>query len=114
VAELNHDDFVVREKASRELAALGASVAPALREYLRDDKLALEARRRIQRLLEAIDAEGTSGPVVRWLRATEVLERLGTPAARDALRRLATGADPVARQAKNSLRRLDRQAPRRP
>jgi hypothetical protein len=50
IAELDSDDFKVRERAAKGLEDLGASVCPVLREALKDNPPA-ETRQRIERLL---------------------------------------------------------------
>jgi hypothetical protein len=50
IAELGSDDFKTRERAARELTALGPSVAGLVREALRG-KLSAEARDRLERIL---------------------------------------------------------------
>ena len=63
---------------------------------------------RIMRLLQQLVPDALSPQRLRLLRALEVLERAGTPAARQVLRSLGQGAegDEVTRQAKASLARL--------
>jgi RNA polymerase sigma factor (sigma-70 family) len=105
VAELDSDDFIVREKATRELAALGDRAEPALRKTL--PKASAESRRRIEDILKLIDPS-SSADLLRGLRAMEVLEWVGSADARQVLKTLAEG-DPQARltrDAKASLRRL--------
>jgi WD40 repeat protein len=107
IAELDADAFAAREKASKELAALGASAGPALKEALRN-KPSPEAARRLRELLKKMNVQVTPLETVRALRAVEALERISTPPAREALRVLAeNSADPdVVREARASLRRL--------
>jgi type II secretory pathway pseudopilin PulG len=50
--DLDNDDFATRERAYKELQELGAAGAPAFREALKNTDLPLEARRRVERLLE--------------------------------------------------------------
>jgi RNA polymerase sigma factor (sigma-70 family) len=102
VAELDSERFAVRQQAARELEALGESAAPALHKALAGP-LPLETRRRIEQVLAR-----QPGARLQALRAVEVLEHIGTPAARELLQALAQGI-PEARQtreAKASLRRL--------
>jgi hypothetical protein len=105
--ELDDDRFSVREKAMQELAHLGELVEPALRQALAD-RPAIEVRLRIEQLLEKVGGRNLSGEPLRAWRAVEVLERIGTPAARHVLKNLGGGA-PGARltqEAKASLERL--------
>ena len=104
VKDLDDDEFAVREKASEELAKLGADAEWALREALRGRPSA-ELRRRAERLLARRPALAPER--LRELRALELLERLESPEARALLERLAQGdADaPLTRDAKAALRR---------
>ena len=108
LAELNSDDFVTREEALRGLERLGQTAEPALRKALAGRPPA-EVRRRANYLLQKLDGwPATSPDALRTWRALEVLEHVGTPAAKQVLEALAAGA-PEARQtqeAKASLRRL--------
>jgi hypothetical protein len=90
VADLDNDDFDVRERASQKLAKAG----PAAEVFLRAAWAAgpgPEARRRIAPLLKPLDKIGPER--LRSLRGVEILEVLGTSAARKQLERLAAGAD---------------------
>jgi hypothetical protein len=71
--------------------------------------IALEARKRLERLVEQASAP-TPAPLVRALRAIEVLEHAGTAETKDVLLALAGGAPQAAitREAKASLQRLTR------
>ena len=55
IAELNSDDFKVRDKASAELEALGSPVAATLRDALKAAPSA-EARERLERVLERVSS----------------------------------------------------------
>jgi WD40 repeat protein len=107
LARLDSRQFAERERSMRELERLGLSAEVALLKA-RADRPSLEVRQRLDRLLERLD-----GPS-KWqaLRGLEVLEWLGTPDVRAALRELAEGDDPstLTRQAKASLARLQRGA----
>jgi hypothetical protein len=65
--------------------------APALRQTL-EAKPSAEVRRRAENLLAALDQPITNAEMLRRLRAVEVLEQIGTPAAREQLKALAGGA----------------------
>jgi hypothetical protein len=107
IADLDDDEFEVREKASKELGELCESVEPALREALEANPSA-EVRQRVEALLEIVQNPTPPPNRLHELRALEALERIGTPAARDLLRTLADGA-PAARltqEAKTALERL--------
>jgi hypothetical protein len=112
VEGLDHDDFDTRERAERELTGMGEGVAAELRPALARTTSA-EARRRLQRLVDALEQPVPSGKQLQALRAVEALEFAGTKEAREVLRRLAGGAPGgrVTREAKASLDRLDRGRP---
>jgi RNA polymerase sigma factor (sigma-70 family) len=90
IADLNSDEFAVRQKATAELEKLDELAHPALRKA-RANKPTVEVRRRIEQILETTEANDT--PAQRQaLRAVEVLIQAGTPEARRVLETLATGA----------------------
>jgi hypothetical protein len=107
IADLDSEEFAVRQKAMGALRQLGERVEPALREALQS-KLSLEARKRIEELRKDIRASAASPENLRNLRAVEVLEHIGTPDARQMLKTLANGATEarLTREAKASLERL--------
>jgi hypothetical protein len=111
LADLDSNEFAVRESAQKELEKFGEVAAPACRKTLRGDPSA-EVRRRLDALLEkeAREAREPSPDRLRALRAVEILERIGTPEAQQALRLLAAGAPGarLTREAKASLERLAR------
>ena len=107
IADLDSDTFEVREKAVKELRGYREQAAPALRKALQGTPSA-ELSRQARQLLADLDGPITDPERLRQLRAVEVLERLGTPAAKELLESLAKG-DPNARltrDAKASLERL--------
>jgi WD40 repeat protein len=108
IADLDSDQFAVRQRATQELEALNESAVPELRKALAAQP-SVEARRRLEdvrrRLESSPSAEG-----LRSLRAVEALERIGTPKAQVVLQKLAAGA-PEARlsqEARASVERLRR------
>jgi hypothetical protein len=107
IAELDSDQFAVRQKARKELQQSGEQAESALREALQG-KLSLEARKRIEELLDKVKPLADSPEGLRSLRAVEVLEHLGTSEAREVLQTLANGASHarLTREAKASLERL--------
>lgn len=107
IADLDSDTFAVREAAQRELEQWGEVVAAALKKALRD-KPSLEARKRMERLLADMTSRAPSGKYLAVLRALIVLERIGTPAARRVLEKMAQGntLDRRTRAAKSALKRL--------
>jgi WD40 repeat protein len=109
IADLDSDQFEVRNKASRELEAVGEPAVPALRRAL-EARPALEVRRRIGQLLEKQERQTLSSGQLQMLRAVEILERIGSPPARGVLEVLARGEAEarLTREAKASLQRLAR------
>jgi WD40 repeat protein len=108
LADLDSNEFAVREAAEKGLAALGERIEPALRQALEEAPSA-EVRKRLEALLTAPKAVPPP-ETLRSLRAVWVLERVGTPEARRLLEVLARGA-PAARltvEAKAALARLER------
>lgn len=91
IADLDHRQFARREQAFAELWELGLQVMPALRRNLTPNA-SLELRRRIEELLRRLPGPTVSRDLLRAIRAVEVLERLGTPAATRLLETLAKGA----------------------
>jgi hypothetical protein len=109
IADLDGDEFKVREKATEELGEMVELVEPALHKALADE-VSLEVRRRLERLLEAHRKSVPSAGQLRTLRSLEVLEHAGTPEAREVLEKLAKG-EPNARltlDAKAAVERMSR------
>jgi WD40 repeat protein len=107
VADLDSADFRTREAASKSLVAGGEGTARALRQVLKA-RPSLEVRRRIEHILAEKERRGPSPEELRSLRAVQLLEDLGSPAAREVLVTLSRGW-PVAwqtRAARASLKRL--------
>ncbi len=114
IAELDDNQFAVREKASTELAKLGYRAEPALREALRA-KASQEVQHRVNLLLIKLEDLATDPVKLRVLRAVEVLERIGTPEARQVLHGLEdAGEGPLSEEAKASLERLAKRAQAKP
>jgi hypothetical protein len=107
IDEVGSGNFGVRDRAARELEGQGRAAAAALREALHGD-LGADHRRRLERLLARAETEAFSSEELRAWRGVEVLERIGTPAAREVLRALAGGAPQARRtqEARLALRRL--------
>jgi hypothetical protein len=114
LAELDDDRFPVRRRASAELEQLGRGAEAALLEALQG-KPSLELRSRLERLLDRLNGTKPSPEQILAQRGTEVLERMGTPEAREILQALARGAasDWTAREARLSLKRLAQQEARK-
>lgn len=84
-------DFAEREKAMRELAGYGTAAVPQLREAV-VTAASPEVRRRLTELLRAPADPSLRPAAVQAARAVEVLEWVGTAAARAALEAAADGA----------------------
>jgi hypothetical protein len=106
---LDSDDFATREQASRELAALGEAAVPGVRKRLVNG-VSPELRRRAKVFLDEFDAKEQSPERLRQIRAVELLEGIGTPAARELLSELAKGAAgaPLTLEAAAARERLSR------
>src|SRR5262249_8956769 len=107
LADLDCDQFPVRERATEELDQLGEVAEPFLRRTLALSP-SPELRRRAERLLEKLTCSVPVADQLRSMRAIEVLEHIDTPEAKQVLRELGMGA-PEARltvEAKAALKRL--------
>jgi hypothetical protein len=114
IADLDDNQFAVREKASSELAKLGYRAEPALREALRN-KPSGEVQHRVNLLLAKLEDVATDPVKLRILRAVEVLERIGTTEARRVLHGLQeAGEGPLSEDAKASLERLAKRTQAKP
>lgn len=111
VADLDDPAFETRKRAATELTELGQLAEPALRKALEGEPSA-EVRKQAQGLLSKLRFPIYQGETLRALRAVQVLERIGTPKAREVLGELAQGADGanLTRDAKAALDRLNRRA----
>jgi hypothetical protein len=108
IARLDAGRFAEREAASKWLSDAGEQIEPAVRKALSDGRSA-EARKRLEAVLADFEARATAAEHLRALRAIELLERIGTSKARNALEKLAAGA-PGARltvAARGAWERLD-------
>ena len=89
--QLDSDKYKERQQASAELIKMGERVVPAL-DKLMASQPALDLQRRVEMLLERLAGPKLVGEQLRVFRAVEVLERVGSPEARELLERLAEGA----------------------
>jgi dipeptidyl aminopeptidase/acylaminoacyl peptidase len=107
VASLDEAGFKERERAAKEIEALGEPAAPALRKAL-EEATSEESKRRLQQLLSRVELPTTSTELLRSMRAIEALEHAATPEARDLLKTLAAGAPEarLTREAQESLKRM--------
>jgi RNA polymerase sigma factor (sigma-70 family) len=107
IADLDDGQFAVRAQATKELEALAENAVPVLRKAL-GGKTSVEVRRRLDALLERLDAKSFSTETVRQIRAVEALEYIGNSEARRVLDKLAArpAAMMVAQEAKAAASRL--------
>src|SRR5260370_112317 len=106
LAELDDDNFAVRQKAAAQLEKLGESAAPILRDRLKSQATP-EVRRRLEGLLATLETKR-----LRAVRGVEVLENIGTQEAKKILQKAANGASGgvLTQEAKASFERLARRA----
>jgi RNA polymerase sigma factor (sigma-70 family) len=111
IADLDAEEFAVRQNATQELERLAEGAVEACRKALKGNPSA-ESRRRLERLLSnQVREQGRPSPDrLRLLRALEILERARTSEARQFLEQLSKGAPGarLTREAKAALERLDR------
>jgi WD40 repeat protein len=107
IGDLDSGNFATRQRATKELRDMGNSAEHLLRRTLAQDKVTLEGRRRIEKLLQDMTL---STETLVTLRGVELLERLATPEARKYLFELSQGAaDTVlTRAAESAVGRLRR------
>jgi WD domain, G-beta repeat len=86
IADLDSDQFPVRQKATEELEELGVAAVPALLKAL-DGNPALGVRRRLEQLIESESA--VTAEELRWLRTIQVLELLDRAESQSLLESLA-------------------------
>ncbi|HKI38523.1 MAG TPA: WD40 repeat domain-containing protein [Gemmataceae bacterium] len=91
IADLDADDFPVRETAYKELEGLGELALAPLRTALKDS-LSAEQRRALEELVKAAETLTPSGERLRLLRALEALEMARTADAVKVLKGMAAGA----------------------
>jgi len=109
LSDLDDDAFAVRSRAFEGLKNEGAAAGPALRRALAA-RPSPEARRHLEELVARLDGPSCPTPAaLAAVRGVEVLERIGTPAARRLLEELArlTPGGPSAAEARAALRRPD-------
>jgi WD40 repeat protein len=110
IADLDSDKFAVRQQAADELEKLGELAVPALEKVL-ETKPSLNVRQRVDELLGKVTTFQVPADVLHAIRAVEVLERIGTPEAKQVVESLAKGA-PGARLTQNAQRTSDRLRPK--
>jgi WD40 repeat protein len=109
LGDLDGDNFEARRKAEKELEQVGEEGEPVLQRFLQE-KPSLEARRRAERVARHWYKIVPTGEALRAVRGVEVLEQIGTPAAREVLRTLGRGLPEarLTREAVGALERLER------
>lgn len=113
IADLDHDDFAIRERATTELAKIVDQAALQLRRVLEGSPSA-ELRRRVEQLLQKVEGRVVqSADRLRMIRTLELLERLGTMEVRCVFETLVQkGSDPwLGQEAKAALERLTKRPP---
>jgi hypothetical protein len=107
IADLSNTQLAVRERATQDLEKRGALIEPALRTAF-EARPPLEARRRLERLLQKLAEPFPPAMVMQGLRGVEALELTETPAARRALEALAQAKPetPVTREASAAVKRI--------
>jgi WD40 repeat protein len=108
VADLDNMKFAVRQKAKEDLEKLGDLARPALTKVL-DGQPSLETRQRVEAILREVLSGALTPDRLRQVRAVEVLERIGTPEAKQLLHTLTKGADGdrQTREARAALGRME-------
>lgn len=103
---LDDEDFGIRNRARQKLSGLGAEILPWVYDALAEGP-SLEVKRSLDRWLTDPRSQHFTPQMRRRLRAVWVLERVGSPEARRALRRLeGVAAADLTREARAASRRL--------
>ena len=90
-AQLENKQYKVREKTTTELLKVGDLLVPFLEKALAANP-PQESKRRLEFLRAQLTGLVLQGERLRGYRAVEILERIGTPEARQVLQALAGGA----------------------
>jgi RNA polymerase sigma factor (sigma-70 family) len=108
IGQLDAGSFATRQQAQALLRKIGEPAVPAVLRALASKPRSLEQTRRLEQLLHELVPPAPTGATLRCFRAVEVLERIGTVAARRALAELAGGQDGVrlTQAAREALERL--------
>jgi hypothetical protein len=109
IADLDDEEYVVRQRATQELHCLGGEARTAMQQA-RNRQPSLELLRRLDELLAEAALAPLSARTLQGLRGVEALEAMDTPQARRALRRLAESAqdEQIRRETAESVLRLPR------
>lgn len=111
IDQLGAKEFRVRTEAQRELSKRGEPIVPLLQKRLANERDS-EIKERLQKIIDQPIKPILPPPspeLLRALRAVEILERIGTPAAKAQIQRLAKGvdSDPLTMEAQATLRRMN-------
>jgi hypothetical protein len=104
LADLNHRRFAVREEATRKLEAIASQIEGRLERALPGAEQ--EVAQRLDRILASVSQPIHNGEELRRLRGIEILERIGSPDAREFLRKMTKEDGQTARDARDALKRL--------
>jgi WD40 repeat protein len=91
IAELDSDQFKVRQQANADLIKMGERVVPAIDKVLATN-VPLETKNRLEGVRKQLAGVSMQGERLRVYRAVEILERIGSAEARQLLQALADGA----------------------
>ena len=105
--DLSSANFAIRQQANVNLEKVGEHAAQLLQEALKQPPT-LEAKRRLETLLEKLDRPLEEPGQIRVYRCLVLLERIGTPEARKLLLELSKGAPAawLTTEARYSLKRF--------
>jgi hypothetical protein len=109
IGQLEDNRFRVRQQATAELLRIGERVVPAIDRVLAGNPV-LESRLRLQAVRARVTGLVLKAGRLQAYRAMEVLERIGTPEARQVLQALAGGSPGAlaTTQAQETLARLQK------
>ena len=110
ISQLDDNQFKTRQTATAELLKIGERAVPAIDKALAN-KPALETHLRLEDVRKRVTGLVLQGDRLQMVRAIEVLERIGTPDARQVLQTLAQGAagSLITTQAQGAMGRLRRE-----
>ncbi len=109
IADLDSEDFAVRNAAHKALAELADIAVPAMRKALASTP-PLEQRKRLEELVDRVETKKLTAAELQLTRAIDVLVRHGTPETRQLLTALSAGAPGAlaTTEAQAALKRLER------
>jgi WD40 repeat protein len=112
IEDLDSDSFDVREEATRKLKQAGVAADEALRLTLKTAP-SLEAKNRIETLLNNLERQELTADELQQIRALQVLEMINSPQTRSLVAKLAKGdrAAVLTREAQQVLERCKRESP---